>query len=754
MMKNVLKNNRRGILLWLLTCAPFLLESSENIGDESNLCGDIGLFSFNRIANRTVMQCGAYQINEFSYSVDAILTSTTMEYRFHQGSGTDGDGSDESLIPSGDLLSPDGLEQTAFSSARGSAGSTNDGSDVLVQHNLVSSNIIFNFNQFTEYWIEASAPLFTLSICYGNAPGPDAYGKDDGFLSSGEQFFHVDATLISPHLEIIGVTDLYHNQVMVRVNASLAASVYWLVIPKGEVAPSAEEIVSGTDYASVEIVAAGNLSLTANDETELVVSGLIEATEYDLYFVANGDYLGCIAPKVSVTTPPFIEGVPPLTVLQDQRYAFTPFHNAVDANALTFSVLNAPTWMHIDSVTGLLSGTPNNGDVGIYPNIVLSVTDGIVSGQLPAFELEVINVNDSPVISGNAYPLVYQDEAYTFTPVTQDIDGDSLTFSIGNKPDWAMFDETTGTLFGTPTNDDVGIDYDIRITASDAELQASLVFTITVINVNDPPIINPLQPILAYQDQDYFFQFEAVDVDGDGLTFDIENKPNWASFNPLTGELTGTPHNDDVGIYSHLIVTVSDGQEMSSGIFSVEVENVNDPPSIVDEQFVLVSGSRILFTPSVVDIDDDPLTLVIAKSPTFGYLSEVNGQWYYQADADFVGQDSFDLRVQDDIGAVATAQFIVDVVEAQEIVQNDVIEQDEAIDKVYVLDVLDNDYDESNEHISLVASISIDGVASVDDSVIKFTLTNQNNRFVTINYIIKNENGHFAYAQVNLVISE
>lgn len=140
MMKNVLKKKSRGILLWLLTCVPFLLESSENIGDESNLCGDIGLFSFNRIANRVVMQCGAYQINEFSYSVDAILTSTTMEYRFHQGSGTDGDGSDDSLIPSGDLLSPDMLEQTVFSSAIGSAGSTNDGSDVLVQHNLVSSN--------------------------------------------------------------------------------------------------------------------------------------------------------------------------------------------------------------------------------------------------------------------------------------------------------------------------------------------------------------------------------------------------------------------------------------------------------------------------------------------------------------------------------------------------------------------------------------------------------------------------------------
>ena len=619
----------------------------------------------------------------------------------------------------------------------------------------MSSNIIFDFNQFTEYWIEASAPLFTLSICYGNAPGPDAYGKDAGFLSSGEQFFNIGGTLVSPHLEIIGVTHLYHNQVMVRVSASLAASVYWLVIPNGEIAPSAEEIVSGENYSSVDIVAAGNLSLTANEETELVVSGLIEATEYDLYFVADGDYLGCMAPKISVITPHFVEGTPSLTVYQDQLYVFTPSHNAVDANALTFSVLNAPTWMGIDPVMGLLSGTPNNGDVSTYPNIVLLVTDGVVNGELPAFEVEVINVNDSPVISGNAYPLVYQNEEYIFTPETQDIDGDSLTFIIDNKPDWAMFDETTGTLSGKPTNDEVGIDYDIQITASDDEFQASLVFTITVINVNDPPTINPLiQPISAYQDQHYSFQFEAVDIDGDGLTFDIENKPNWASFNPSTGELTGTPHNDDVGIYSNLIVAVSDGQEISSGIFSLEVENVNDPPSIVDERFVLVSGSSILFTPNVADIDDDPLTVFIAKPPTFGYLSELSGQWHYQADADFVGQDDFVLRVQDNNGAVATAQFIVDVVEAQEIVQNDVIEQDEAIDKVYVLDVLDNDYDESNENISLVASISIDGVASVDGNVIKFTLTNPNNRFVTINYIIKNENGHFAYAQVNLVISE
>ncbi len=59
--------------------------------------------------------------------------------------------------------------------------------------------------------------------------------------------------------------------------------------------------------------------------------------------------------------------------------------------------------------------------------------------------------------------------------------------------------------------------------------------------------------------QTYVFAPTASDPDGDSVGFTITNKPAWASFNTTTGRLTGTPLLGDVGTYSNIMITVSDG---------------------------------------------------------------------------------------------------------------------------------------------------------------------------------------------------
>jgi hypothetical protein len=46
---------------------------------------------------------------------------------------------------------------------------------------------------------------------------------------------------------------------------------------------------------------------------------------------------------------------------------------------------------------------------------------------------------------------------------------------------------------------------------------------------------------------------------GSGPTFRIENRPDWATFSPSTGRLSGTPSASDVGSYSGIVIMVSDG---------------------------------------------------------------------------------------------------------------------------------------------------------------------------------------------------
>lgn len=65
-------------------------------------------------------------------------------------------------------------------------------------------------------------------------------------------------------------------------------------------------------------------------------------------------------------------------------------------------------------------------------------------------------------------------QAYTFTPSASDANGDTLTFSVTNKPDWADFNASTGRLSGTPTASDVAMYSNISISVSDGQASASL----------------------------------------------------------------------------------------------------------------------------------------------------------------------------------------------------------------------------------------------------------------------------------------
>ncbi len=57
--------------------------------------------------------------------------------------------------------------------------------------------------------------------------------------------------------------------------------------------------------------------------------------------------------------------------------------------------------------------------------------------SLPAFSINVSNVNDAPVISGSAPITVAQGVLYSFTPTVVDVDASTtLSYSISNKPAW------------------------------------------------------------------------------------------------------------------------------------------------------------------------------------------------------------------------------------------------------------------------------------------------------------------------------
>jgi hypothetical protein len=74
----------------------------------------------------------------------------------------------------------------------------------------------------------------------------------------------------------------------------------------------------------------------------------------------------------------------------------------------------------------------------------------------------------------------------------------------------------------------------------------------------------------------YSFVPTASDPDGDTLAFSVSALPSWASFDTSTGRVSGTPESGDIGTYSNIVITVSDGQAGTSlAPFSITVQAVS-----------------------------------------------------------------------------------------------------------------------------------------------------------------------------------
>ncbi|WP_028771762.1 putative Ig domain-containing protein [Shewanella waksmanii] len=348
---------------------------------------------------------------------------------------------------------------------------------------------------------------------------------------------------------------------------------------------------------------------------------------------SNGNLAGAqYSVNYDINDAPVIAGTPDVSVFEDAGYNFTPTASDADTlDTLTFSIVNKPTWASFSNTDGTLSGTPTNNDVGTTSSIVITVSDGALSTDLAAFDIEVVNSNDAPLISGTPASTVDQGEAYSFTPTSSDDDvGDTLVFNVVNKPDWATFNSTDGTLSGMPTNANVGVTSGIIISVTDGTVTSALPgFNLAVVNVNDTPTISGTPATSVNQGVGYNFTPTATDIDSaDVLSFSIVNKPVWATFSSVNGALSGTPTNDDVGMHSGIIISVSDGTiSVPLPTFSINVINVNDAPVITGTPNTLVSeGNAYSFTPIAADADaGDSLSFSIVNAPSWAVFSSADG---------------------------------------------------------------------------------------------------------------------------------
>ena len=258
-----------------------------------------------------------------------------------------------------------------------------------------------------------------------------------------------------------------------------------------------------------------------------------------------------------------------------------------------------PSWLSFDTATRTFSGTPLDGDVGVT-DITITATDLAGASVSDVFSITVNNTADAPVVS---LPLtdadINEDAVFSYTvPASTFTDadlGDTLSYSakLANGdalPSWLSFDTATRTFSGTPLNGHVGV-VDIVVIATDvAGASVSDVFSVTVNNTTDAPVVSlPLADVSSSEDAAFSYTVPAstfTDADlGDTLSYSatLANGaalPSWLSFDTATRTFSGTPLNGDVGVIDVVITATDLSGATASDVFSVTVNNTADAPVI------------------------------------------------------------------------------------------------------------------------------------------------------------------------------
>jgi len=347
-------------------------------------------------------------------------------------------------------------------------------------------------------------------------------------------------------------------------------------------------------------------------------------------------YLLGIGAAHAQNVAPVISGSPLTTAMPGQAYLFQPTASDANGDRISYGATGVPRWARFDRKSGRLYGTPTQRDLGKSSNVRISVSDGRLIASLPPFKLEVVASattsasNGPPWISGAPAGTAREQELYGFLPQAGDPDGDTLRFSIANKPSWATFTTSSGLLSGIPSAGSASTYSNIVISVSDGQSTRSLpAFGIVVATAaNGAPVIYGLPATSVQAGNRYEFRPTASDPDGHRLTFAIQNMPRWASFDTATGLLAGTPSNPDASVYSNILISTSDGVATSSlAPFSVTVVATNSLPSISGAPATSATvGEAYSFIPNASDPDGQRLTFSIANRPSWAQFDSATGR--------------------------------------------------------------------------------------------------------------------------------
>ncbi len=392
--------------------------------------------------------------------------------------------------------------------------------------------------------------------------------------------------------------------------------------------------VSGNSFAQTYTITSAIYQATGSFELILSSSDFFPSSDsHTLLLTVNP-----ISPPAN--NAPVITTTPITQVNESSAYSYDVDATDADGDVLTYSLTQAPSWLSINTNTGLISGTAPSVTADTNFNVTVSVSDGKGGVATQTYVLTVRNIMpaNNPPVAQNQSITTNLNTAVSITLTATDADGNTLTFSIVNNPANGVlsgFNSTTGQVTYTPNSGFTGAD-SFTFKANDGQADSNTATVSITVNPlpppgNNPPVITSAPVISVNESQSYSYQVTATDADGDTLIYSLTQAPSWLSINAQTGLITGTAPVVSTNTQFNITVSVSDGKGgIATQTYVLTVVNVvppaNNAPVITSTPLTSVNeGQAYSYDANATDADGDVLTYSLTQAPSWLSINSATG---------------------------------------------------------------------------------------------------------------------------------
>ncbi|MBI5721734.1 MAG: putative Ig domain-containing protein [Burkholderiales bacterium] len=336
---------------------------------------------------------------------------------------------------------------------------------------------------------------------------------------------------------------------------------------------------------------------------------------------------------------------------------------AVDANgdALAYSLTRAPAGMTIDAASGLVAWTPTPSQAGSHAVTVRTADPaGLFATQ--AFSVTVTVANAAPQITSTPPPAAVTGQPYSYLVVATDPNGDALSHSLAQAPQGMTIQAASGLVTWTPSSTQTG-PHAVTVRAADpAGLAATQPFTITVAAPNLAPQITSTPATTAVVGAPYSHDVDAVDANGDALTYSLAQAPSGMSIHAGTGLIAWTPTAAQAGTRVVEVRVVDAGGLAATQTFSIVVTAPNAAPGITSAPVPMAAvGAAYAYDVEALDPNGDVLTYSLTQAPAGMTIQATTGLITWTPSYAQAGRQAVAVRVLDPAGLAATQEFDIAV---------------------------------------------------------------------------------------------